>query len=127
MKPPTMKHWEFQDICQYFNDNGTKSLFNYVAQLSFQEEEYMWWNDSLGITFDADSAITFMTDFIEENPESGLGIMCNDGKLGIMYNFGRNFYTIEEHIQNDAHCYVFQMMLWVIAKGFGFEEGEQNG
>ena len=124
MKEPNMIHWEFQDICQYFDDNGTKTLFNYVAQLSFQEEEYMWWNDSLGITFDEDSALTFMTDFVLENPESALSISCSDDSLGILYQFGHNVYTIADHIRNDAHCSVFQMMLWVIAKGFGFEEGE---
>ena len=124
MIEPNIIHWEFQDICKYFDDNGTKTLFNYVAQLSFQEEEYMWWNDSLGITFDADSALTFMTDFVLENPESALSISCNDDTLGILYQFGHNVYTISDHINNDAHCNVFQMILWVIAKGYGFQGDE---
>ena len=110
--------------------------FRYVAKLAFGEEEkYMWWNDSIygegiGISaedINAETAILFMTDFIQHHPDIEMSMhltknISGSFDISMELNINDHCYVVDDDINNDAHLNIFGMIIWVIAKSFGYKE-----
>jgi hypothetical protein len=124
--------WELQDI-SYFNTGigmhdmyyeKVKLLFDYVCSMVFEKSEGMWWNDDFEMNFDAEDAMCFMTDYIEENKNHLISIECVSDRLNVLLKCEGCSYFVTESIINDAHTKLFEMMIWVMAKSLGFTEEE---
>ena len=121
---------EYQDILQKFgietkkqHDEWMMRTFRYVAKLAFgEEEEYMWWNDSFGIEFDVDSAIAFMSDFVDHYPNAVLSITVVLDSVCVKLSIDNEHYVVKDYIDNDAHLNIFGMVIWAIAKSFRYKE-----
>jgi len=99
-----------------------KKILDYVCEVAFSDREHRWWNDYTPIHYDADDAMCFMTDFIEENPNNNITIMCANDAVFIRLKCGENSYIVSDYIDEDAHNKVFEMLVWVMAQSLGFKE-----
>jgi|TARA_R110002050_G_scaffold253784_1_gene392028 hypothetical protein len=98
-------------------------LFEYVCNMGFQENsKNRWWNDEIGVEIDANHAMTFITCYIEENPNNIISIHCANDALIISFKCEGCDNVIAGNIIDDVHAYVFEMLIWIMAKGLGYEE-----
>ena len=128
-----VKIWEMDNI-SYFNGIGLdektynqvilQPIFNYVCKLSFENDKEMWWNDDIGMCFTTSGIMTFIIDFIEQHPTHEINIECKCDVVNVSINCAGCFYCVTDYFDNDAHNKIFEMVIWVIAKSLGFEEGE---
>tara|TARA_R110002012_G_scaffold311862_1_gene521668 strand:- start:2062 stop:2469 length:408 start_codon:yes stop_codon:yes gene_type:complete len=130
--------WNYQDILKEIgfatkeqHDKWIIETFRCVAKLAFGEkEEYMWWNDSLygegiGISareIDAETAISFMADFVEHHPDAEMSISAIQNDIQVELSINDHCYIVFDDIMNEPNLNIFGMVIWTIAKSFGYKE-----
>jgi hypothetical protein len=123
--------WEMDDVDYFggiwpdrisYEKLRLQPIFDYVCKMGFENDEGMWWTDEYGMDFSPSGAITFMTDFIEQNPNHKIEIECTYDVMNVSVNCDGCAYYFTDFIRNDAHNRLFEMLIWVLAKSLGFEE-----
>jgi len=134
--------WDYQEILKkHFgsfaridgeqHDKWIIETFRDVAKLAFgEEEEYMWWNDSfydegIGISaedINAEIAISFMEDFVGHHPDATISISVIQTDIQVELSINDHCYIVFDNIINEPNKNIFGMVIWVIAKSFGYKE-----
>ena len=132
----TIYRWDFFEM-NYFTPNNVgfyedeeyesklKELFDYITNMAVQYKGNQWWADSIDLTCYHD-IICFIDDVTEQYKTHIFSIEFSAGAISVQLSCDKHHYMVDSKPKVDAHTYLSGMLLWVIAKSFGFEEESVN-
>ena len=128
----TIYLWDLEEI-NYFADilydrdyeSKLKELFDYITNMAIQYKGNQWWADSIDLTCYHD-IICFIDDIAEQYETHTFSIDFSAGAISVQLSCDNHHYMVNGKPKTDAHDKLSGMLLWVIAKSFGFEEERVN-